>query len=380
MSKLLQPSETKWSFIVPGSLMALGFFVLLLYSLFSTPNWADILSVVTMIMLSSFSVGALIGFIFGIPRTLQEDVKSGVKSNSNLEQLSDWLTKIIVGIGLVESKQVYELARNLAGDLSQGFPDKSLGFAIVFSTLIFYFFGGFFISYIWSRIFLERIFQQNIDTEGRLTALEQTKNMQEEINELQTNYSKEKAKATIDKTISQTTDSKEISNKFARIIGIAYEKLDYTSINQFITEYSNQIEITAATWTDVALANLNLYKSSRTQMYYDSTESACNKAIQLLYNFGTPQMVRIYLQLIDFMEASEENDLSKLAESEKNIKQIIANILKQNTICAYEAYTYMLRNDVTSYGVYNDILKTKFPDDYNALKNKYLEHLTKNQG
>jgi hypothetical protein len=380
MSKLIQPSETKWSFIVPGSLMAIGFLVLLLYAIFSTPNWSDILSIVTMIMLASFSVGALIGFIFGIPRTLQEDIKSGVKSNSNLEQLSDWLTKIIVGIGLVESKQVYELVKNLAMDLSQGFPNKSLGFGIVFSTLIFYFFGGFFISYIWSRIFLERIFQENLDTEGRLTALEQTKNMQEEISELQSNYSKEKAKAIIEKTINQSTDAKEISSKFARIIGIAYEKLDYTSINQYITEYSSQIEITAATWTDVALANLNLYKSSRTQMYYDSTESACNKAIQLLYNFGTPQMVRIYLQLIDYQQAIDENDLSKQAEKGKNIKQIIAGILSQNTICAYEAYTYMLRNEVTSYGVYNDILKTQFEEDFEALKNKYMEHLTKNQG
>lgn len=76
-----------------------------------------------------FSVGALIGFLFGIPRVLQQDVipvskpaPSGVtatspttessidsyslKVNTNLEQISDWLTKIFVGLGLVQLQRV----------------------------------------------------------------------------------------------------------------------------------------------------------------------------------------------------------------------------------------------------------------------------------
>lgn len=133
-----QQLRAKWSFIIPGALLILGFILLSIYSL-AGDGWAEVFATISMVMLSSFSVGALIGFIFGIPRTLQEDKTEGVKSNSNLEQLSDWLTKIIVGVGLVESKQLFELIGSLAEKLSQGFSNSPMGYTIIGSTLVFYF-------------------------------------------------------------------------------------------------------------------------------------------------------------------------------------------------------------------------------------------------
>ena len=73
--------------------------------------------------LAYFTVGATIGFLFGIPRVLQQDVTPARSSdagaapsvtsatynlrvNTNLEQISDWLTKIFVGLGLVELQRV----------------------------------------------------------------------------------------------------------------------------------------------------------------------------------------------------------------------------------------------------------------------------------
>src|SRR5262245_229949 len=68
-------------------------------------------------------VGCLLGFLFGIPRTLQRGSDAGSHqskaglggedsvglpahrffiSNTSLEDISDWLTKIIIGIGLVQ--------------------------------------------------------------------------------------------------------------------------------------------------------------------------------------------------------------------------------------------------------------------------------------
>ena len=54
----------------------------------------------TALLISSASmvIGALAGFLFGIPRTLEGDDeghKSGTRyrANTNLEQISDWLTK-----------------------------------------------------------------------------------------------------------------------------------------------------------------------------------------------------------------------------------------------------------------------------------------------
>jgi hypothetical protein len=67
-------------------------------------------------------VGVLFGFIFGIPRSLastsaavaQQVVVGGepdpsrlnVLANTNLEQISDWLTKVLVGVGLTQLTQV----------------------------------------------------------------------------------------------------------------------------------------------------------------------------------------------------------------------------------------------------------------------------------
>src|SRR6202043_965823 len=55
---------------------------------------------------SAYFTGGIVGFLFGIPRTVQgsapSEKASQYKTNTNLEQVSDWLTKIIVGIGLVQ--------------------------------------------------------------------------------------------------------------------------------------------------------------------------------------------------------------------------------------------------------------------------------------
>ena len=379
MKIINKPLEVRSSFYIPGILQILGFILLIIYSAFSSTHWSVVLTTTTMVMLASFSVGALVGFIFGIPRTLQEDVKKGVKANSNLEQLSDWLTKIIVGVGLVESKEVFQLVSGLAENLSQGFPDTQMGFTIILSTLIFYFFGGFFISYLWSRILLERIFQENLDTENRIVALEKTRDLQDEISELQSTYKKEKAKSIIEKSFDQTKDDKELANTFAKIVGTAYENADYSAINQWVKEYDKRIKIPAQTWSDAALANLNLYRNSLDQIYADSVEYACRRSIQALRDYGVPQMIRLYLQLINYKEATANQDQQKQDEARKSISAVIELILKNNAITAYEAYAYMQKNDVTSFKEYNEIFKTEFKAEYQKFKDKYLEHLSKNQ-
>jgi hypothetical protein len=77
------------------------------------------------------SVGVLLGFLFGIPRTLQQELPPSSSPpapaaspqspervftganwsyqqtvNTNLEQISDWLTKILVGVGFTQLHQL----------------------------------------------------------------------------------------------------------------------------------------------------------------------------------------------------------------------------------------------------------------------------------
>lgn len=114
--------------------------------------------------LACLSSAGAVGFLFGIPKVLQSDLAASVgtpyrqQPNTNLEQISDWLTKIIVGLGLIESKSIppflHRMAEILAGGI--GSLEDHIAFA---SALIPYFLAiGFLFGYLLTRIFLAPAF------------------------------------------------------------------------------------------------------------------------------------------------------------------------------------------------------------------------------
>ena len=125
---------------------------------------------------TALALGFFFGFLFGIPRTLQGDrpepaslqkdaISRGENSpaapgtpsysaNTNLEQISDWLTKILVGVSLTQIGPISQAIRNLIEYLRPGLgdADSSSGFAL---TLLVYFFTiGFLFGFLWTRLAL----------------------------------------------------------------------------------------------------------------------------------------------------------------------------------------------------------------------------------
>jgi hypothetical protein len=107
-------------------------------------------------------VGILTGFLFGIPKTLRRNTASGTSAaltegdyqpNTNLEEISDWLTKMLVGVGLVELGRVPDLIDSIARYWEPCFgPACPRAFA---SGLIVYFGAiGFLLGYLWTRLAL----------------------------------------------------------------------------------------------------------------------------------------------------------------------------------------------------------------------------------
>jgi hypothetical protein len=106
-----------------------------------------------MVGAASALAGGLIGFLFGIPRVLSEGAESGSSErrlipNTNLEQVSDWLTKIIVGATLVQlgslTRRFSELATSVSGVFGNpSAQNKAMAGAIILYSTAFGFFGAY---------------------------------------------------------------------------------------------------------------------------------------------------------------------------------------------------------------------------------------------
>jgi len=101
--------------------------------------------------------GGLLGFLFGIPRTLQQDDDDaqkviGYRANTNLEQISDWLTKILVGVGLTQLAKIPDALKDAADFVTQGVSGFEGIQAFAISVLLFYALCGFLFGFLWTRL------------------------------------------------------------------------------------------------------------------------------------------------------------------------------------------------------------------------------------
>jgi hypothetical protein len=106
------------------------------------------------------ALGALLGFLFGIPRVqlaASSDADSAAamvyQPNTSLEQVSDWLTKLLIGVGLTQLAQLPEGLSAIAklGAQSIG-SDATPG--VVAAMCVFFAIGGFLIGYNVTRLVL----------------------------------------------------------------------------------------------------------------------------------------------------------------------------------------------------------------------------------
>ncbi|WNG45609.1 hypothetical protein F0U60_17005 [Archangium minus] len=175
-------------------------------------------------------VGGLLGFLFGIPRTLQRDLRRDAsrngahgdasaepsrelsyQANTNLEQISDWLTKILVGVGLTQTSTIKDaLWRFSEHTISALGGFKSNG--LFFSALLVYFLvSGFLLSYLWTRLYFAGELQQ-ADLAASLGG--KLKQVENKVNELE-NQSLLDAKALslVQRQLNPALDSSPVSQE-----------------------------------------------------------------------------------------------------------------------------------------------------------------------
>jgi hypothetical protein len=122
-------------------------------------------SVALMVALACLMVGGALGFLFGIPRAERADLPEGegrsamrFRANTNLEDISDWLTKILVGVGLIQLGQLSEPLGRLVTAVAAGIGGDPPSPSFALALLLYFTLVGFLAGYLLTRLYLPRAF------------------------------------------------------------------------------------------------------------------------------------------------------------------------------------------------------------------------------
>ncbi|MEJ0102686.1 MAG: pYEATS domain-containing protein [Bacteroidota bacterium] len=177
--------------------------VIIFFLIFLPCNRGNVIVTFLLAAAASFAGGAAIGFLFGLPRAekyrflKKEDVDHNSKDysygdNTNLEEVSDWLTKIIVGLTLIKLNTLLKWLDQSAHSIDNVFkmaccePKSSCanfnGYVFGYCTIIFYFLTGAGLCYLWARTNLSLIFtkskiaQKELENKQLVTELQKIAN------------------------------------------------------------------------------------------------------------------------------------------------------------------------------------------------------------
>jgi hypothetical protein len=147
---------------------ALAFAALLVAAYGATIKSYTLLTIEALIGTATLSVGGLLGFLFGIPRTTRprsseapgsddgrrDMTATPYEPSNNLEQVADWLTKILVGVGLVELGTLGGALAKIGDQVAKAVIPTPNGTSVVTQVIIITFATiGFLASFLWTRIY-----------------------------------------------------------------------------------------------------------------------------------------------------------------------------------------------------------------------------------
>lgn len=113
--------------------------------------------------------GALLGFLFGIPKVLQNaavqastgDANHAASAsptrhvtNTNLEEVSDWLSKMLVGVGLTQLLLAPSALWRASGKLADGLALSGGGQTAISMIIVYFSIVGFLTGYLMTRLYL----------------------------------------------------------------------------------------------------------------------------------------------------------------------------------------------------------------------------------
>lgn len=119
--------KNKQIYLFIAGVSILGFLGIIIYSSIKNENVWVWMSASLVISLAAFFIGGLIGFLFGIPKfntKYNPTEEREYLANTSLEQISEWLTKIIIGVGLTQLIVIPRSLKALSEQIVQGIVCK----------------------------------------------------------------------------------------------------------------------------------------------------------------------------------------------------------------------------------------------------------------
>lgn len=171
--------DARWISVL-ATVVAVGMIAIGLFS-WQAADWPasrSMAAVAAMLSGAALFAGGLVGFLFGIPRRVQRSQeaegadRSLYGANTNLEQISDWLTKILVGVGLTQIGEIGGALGTLGAWAGKGLGGDDRGSAFAVGLVVYFAIAGFLIAYLWTRIRLSQELTEAEEERRRLNDLE----------------------------------------------------------------------------------------------------------------------------------------------------------------------------------------------------------------
>jgi hypothetical protein len=162
LRRLARSSSRPWRPLVAwsGATAAVGLASIGLYSS-DQPQWRQSASAALLVAIAAAGAGALLGLLFAVPHPAWDGPSTDPAAThrptrSQLEQISDWLTKILIGVALTQAPGIAGDAGGLFGWLGPmlgtgGTAVVYAGGLVIFATVT-----GFMIGWIFGRFLLDR--------------------------------------------------------------------------------------------------------------------------------------------------------------------------------------------------------------------------------
>lgn len=167
--------------VVFSGLVAIG-----VWALAAAPGWTEFFGLLAGEALfggAAAVAGAVAGFLFGVPRFARGDAEPASQSrlaiNTNLVDVSDWLTKLLLGATLTQLGNIPGFVWSAAGALAQ---ESVTGHrAVTAAVLVYYTASGFLGFYLITQIYLTLAFKRASDFLARPPAADRLRALAERL-------------------------------------------------------------------------------------------------------------------------------------------------------------------------------------------------------